>query len=156
MNFDFKPGTLFHSVKMLSFGALLSEISSLDTYKDGYFAFSNKEINLDDLRRHGDLLTGGKVPENDLGVEGYLLEIDLWTNKNGAYEEIYVEKLKDTYFYEKWLLKEGRDEGGNPCYFRKAKIKLLKKSVFQGKKLSALEVIVPEYRISIFLTVTEE
>lgn len=153
---EFKKGTLIHHVKTISFEELSAEIKPLVEWDGGYFGFSNRDLTLKDLLKNESLFLEQRVEENAFGVSGYLQEIGLWRKHDGKFEEIYAERNDRGFLFERWVLYEKEIENeGIPCYFRKAYISTFPKSVLKGENLEAIEVIVPDYRLSIYITVSE-
>ena len=91
-------------------------------WDDGYLAFSNIEIRLKDLPAgliSQDLCTG-KIESLD-GVEGYLMEADLWRRRGKVFEEISMEREHRCFFVQQWKVRPVSAEEECNCYFRQAK-----------------------------------
>ncbi|HOP86859.1 MAG TPA: hypothetical protein PKZ54_10375 [Syntrophorhabdaceae bacterium] len=162
-DYDFKEGIFYHISKTISWDSLKHEIESLHNWDDGYLAFSNVEKrikDLNDLEVDGLL---GRINGIVSDAEGYLMEAGLWRAKYDQYEEIYIEREDDRFFIERWQLKkkvmqeDATDAQGYLCFFREAAPLIygptLKKGIFLEEELGALEIVVPNARLHIFISV---
>ncbi|HOL06556.1 MAG TPA: hypothetical protein PK864_11085 [Syntrophorhabdaceae bacterium] len=152
-NFDFKEGLLQYTTRISDFNGLREEIGDLKQWDDGFLAFSNAEFRIahidlpiDDLKER----VNGKISK----AEGYLMEVDLWRKKDGAYEELYVERDNRDFLIEKWVLLEQKDSEstGYMCFWRDTDVVINERSIFKKEEISAVEVIVPDVRLHIFIT----
>lgn len=125
-----------------------------DDWHDGYVAFSMGEKRLKDIKdKDFAELIKGRV--NDIsGVEGYLMEVDLWRkNTDGSYEEIYIEREDRGFFLQQWKLSKNRFDGSKPCYYHDADTQPRSNLKLFGKnELKSIEVIEPEHRLHFFIT----
>lgn len=140
------------------------EINSLNLsdWKDGYIAFSNWEYRLNNDIKKLSLqeIMGKQLKNNKIScikeAEGYLMEINLWKQTNGVYEEISIEREDSGFLAQHWRLSTKESEGSKPCYYRdadtqpRANLKL-----FEKKELKSIEVIEPENRLHFFITTSE-
>lgn len=152
-NFDFKEGFFQYRTQICDFNGLREKIGNLKQWDDGYLAFSNTELRLTQIDLPLDALEGrinGKIPE----AEGYLMEVDLWRKKDGAYEELYMERNDREFLIEKCVLFEQKDSESNGymCFWRETDLITNERSIFKKEEISAAEVIVPDVRLHIFIT----
>ncbi len=151
----FKEGFIFHRAGITTFDMVIEQIKDLKEWKDGYIAFSPKELRLKELNLPLQDLEGrvdGKIPD----IEGYLMEVGIWREDGKTVEEIYTERNDRGFYLEQWkLMMDGASGGyeGYPCLWRKANVMAGKGRIFQRGELSAIEVIVPDYRLHIFLSI---
>ncbi|MCX7966015.1 MAG: hypothetical protein N2596_05265 [Syntrophorhabdaceae bacterium] len=151
---DFKEGLFQYNTLKGDFNLIKGEIKDLKEWDDGYLAFSNKEIRIAHVDVSLDSLSGrvnGIIP----GIEGYLMEANLWRTKDGIIEEMYIERDGNKFYLEKWILFKTPDtnKGGFKCFYREADTLVNERGIFKRDHISAIEVIVPEARLDIFLTV---
>jgi hypothetical protein len=133
-------------------------------WDDGFLAFSRGERRLFDfLAENGSQplarLQGQRV-DGLTGVEGYLMELDLWRRdqETGCVEEIVAEREDRGFFVQTWRLETRPPEGCAPnCYFRPLASFSRKPigdcpRIFPETALRAVEVIVADRRLHFFLT----
>jgi len=163
---DFMDGILCYMSKSVERDKLKEEIGELKDWDDGYLAFSNLEKRLKDLRNLDIDALSGKVNGIVEDAEGYLMEADLWRSKDDGwekiYEEIYVEREDGRFFVERWTLminesqKDKVDGKGYFCFWRRMNPLIhkpsLDKHLFSEDELGAIEIIVPEARLHIFMS----
>lgn len=156
---EFMDGFIKYDVLVLDTPELQKEHLDnigLSDWADGYLAFSNTEKRLSDLKTHNlpDLFSKGLS-----GVEGYLMEVDLWKNKNGIYEEVSIEREDDYLLLQMWTL-DATSQMKN-CYYRKVETiprgSTLQPTrslqpTFKDKDLNSLEVVFPEKRLHFFIS----
>ncbi|MBF0592522.1 MAG: hypothetical protein HQL02_10590 [Nitrospirae bacterium] len=154
---DFKDGHLCYTLTPLVSGDLVSEL--LEQWQgDGYIAFSKVERRLSKL----DMSVLAAIiasPEQHRGDKGYLMEIDLWQDKDGVYEEVSIEREDKGFFYQQWWLDTTLQEAPN-CYWRMASTLARgnkdadnKNTVFPpGRPVETVEVICPQQRLHFFIT----
>jgi hypothetical protein len=126
----------------------------LSEWSDGYLAFSNAERRLSELKSVGAApLLAGRVLGID-GVEGYLMEVNIWRCRDGVYEELSVEREDRGFYVQRWRLETREPAGKSPnCYFRPAPTKPRKNSgLFSEDDLRSVEVVCPETRLQFFIT----
>jgi len=124
-------------------------------WKDGYAAFSNAEIALDKISaaQISDAMEG-RV-QGIQGVEGYLVETDLWWHTNEYFEEISIEREDNGFYCQHWKLHQ-KPENAN-CYYRSVEtLPRNNSTVFKDTPLQSVEVIWPERRLHFFITIGEE
>ncbi len=158
---NFKQGYLIYSVKENLAVSELSDLIKSLTWDDGFIAFSQGEFRwqgkgfdtIDDLKTLLSVRHKGK------GYEGYVMEADLWREDGGMlYEELSIERDSTGFFVQHWQLHTSIDTVGDRkafnCYYRHTHkvIPLRQSKLFQKGELSAIEVVVPEFRLHIYLT----
>ncbi len=151
---QYKKGKLTYRVyEKMSVDELISLISS--EWDDGFLAFSKGEIRLKDIPTGTDLKKLFSETHTTGQYEGYLMEAGLWRQSDGVLEEIAIERDGTKFFVQLFrLLKDENSTEGMPCYFREnVNVRATGQSkLFQSKDLSATEVIMPEYRLHIYIT----
>lgn len=128
-------------------------------WDDGFLAFSNTEMRLKDLPRglsSFDLCC--KSIDGLDGVEGYLMEADLWRRRGEVFEEISLEREHRCFFFQKWKVRLVTGKEKSNCYWQLAKtfartpIGSGKDLFGKGNLLPSIEVIQPETRLHFFIT----
>lgn len=124
---------------------------SFNSWADGYIAFSKGEMRLNEIKyRDFSELIKNRITGIS-GVDGYVMEINLWkSNGDGSYEEISIEREDKGFFIQSWKLSKNEIDDGIMCYYREVNTQPRGNSIF--KELKAIEVIVPEYRLHFFIT----
>lgn len=151
----FKEGFIIHRSGVFTFDRVIEKIKDFKEWNDGYAAFSSKELRLEELKLPLQDLEGrvdGKIHD----IKGYLMEVGIWREDGKIAEEVYIEREDRGFYLEQWkLMMDGSSGGseGHPCLWRKANVMAGKGRIFQRGDLSAIEVIVPDYRLHIFLSV---
>jgi len=132
------------------------------SWKDGYIAFANGEKRLNDFD-HIDLnekFFRQRIQEiiqfNRLG--GYVTELDLWRSSGSIFEEIAIEREENSYHVQHIVL-DTEDKSSSNCWYRDSHTKAgshhnSNRQIFTGM-LNTIEVVWPEKRINIFVTVGE-
>ncbi|MBF0556819.1 MAG: hypothetical protein HQK96_20080 [Nitrospirae bacterium] len=146
----FNTGALEYEVGKVSFDELNLILNDWD---DGYLAFSKGEKRLKDVI--GKDIAELKDRVNGIsGVEGYLMEIDLWKVWDaGIFEEVSIERENDGFLFQKWTLQTKNNGKGARCYWRFANTKRRNDKVpFGENELKSVEVVVPDTRMHIFIT----
>lgn len=154
MGEDFKDGFVTYTVTR----ELPSDFS-FSGWDDGYVAFSKGEKPLKDILANIDIkdksfvdVINNKI-DGIYGVEGFLMELDLWRNNNdGAYEEISIERNDSGFLVQEWKL-ETKSEKDRNCYWRMVDTSPRDNSIFKDLELKSIEVVYPENRLHFFLTV---
>lgn len=167
---EFSDGFLaYEAGPVLEPNEVAAKLGVLSDWSGGFLAFSAGvsldgsgnaqpgEAVLDEKLKRRDIATllGHKV-ENIPGVQGYLMELNLWRKPaDGIAEEVCVEREDGGFFYQQWTLRGNKETVSSsqemPCYFRKAETFPRGNSIFK-KSLSSVEVIVPRDRLHFFLT----
>jgi len=149
----FNEGVLYYSTLTVDFSGLAKEIVDFKDWEDGYLAFSNKELRLNDVNLRLDELDG-RLNNKISGVEGYLMEAGLWRKKDNLVEEVFAERRETIFFVERWaLLLNGAyvtGQDGWQCFWRNADVFTINKGIFG--RLGAVEVIAPDLRLNVFLS----
>jgi len=155
----FQDGQLLYETATLVSPSDLSEDRGLQSeWNDGYAAFSRGEVRLTGVPNI-------KVPDlsNEKvsgvnGVEGYLMELNLWRHDGeGIFEEIIIEREDGGYFCQYWKLNTKSTTRETNCYYRQAETFPRKtiggrKPLFADNEMRSLECIVPEHRLHFFIT----
>ncbi len=156
---SFDKGYIDYTVEKKNIDDLEKENIDLSTWGDGYLAFSNKELRLTDLPGDSDINTLLKDKITNInGIEGYLMEINLWGKNNEAYEEISIEREDSGFLYQRWKLHTELKENHEPnCYYRKVDTLPRKpiagaERLFNSNELKSIEVIVSSGRLHFFIT----
>ena len=153
------------------------------TWKDGYYAFSHREIRKRTFEKKFDpeALASLNLFDDRLVLDGenaYLNEIGLWgpcpldalpkpvaSVAEAAFREISIERERDAFFLQEWILVLPSDPPADdftdkacriPGWVRCYTRKVAPSSVtplFKSKSLAAMEIIFPEKRIHPFLTI---
>jgi len=152
---EFRDGFLSYECEKLSLDKLLSTYD-FSGWQDGFIAFSNTEKRLNDIKADiKDLLKGdnqGKVRGVD-GIEGYLMEINLWRSHDTGCEEIVVERDDDGFYCQRWkLLKQEPQENYFECRYRPVNTFPCRNSILKDQSLESIEVIVPQTKFHFFIT----
>jgi hypothetical protein len=136
---EFREGFAEFTIKE----GLLEDFKELLTsrWDEGFIGWSEKDEDYSPSMNLLSLL-------NEKSPSGYVMEIDLWRSNNGIYEEFVLERLVQGFrFHIIKLVTDGYSNGN--CYWRKTK--LFKR---EGKAIQpAIEVIIHEYRIILYLTI---
>jgi len=160
INNGFKKGLLTSKVKV---NVAPAEIVALacEKWKNGYIAFANGEKRLDcfdqvefDQHFFSDRIQD-IAPEFEL--EGYVTELNLWRNVGNTIEEIAIEREENNYFIQHFHLDMTAPDSN--CWYRDSDTIAGShhngaRQIFSGK-LSSVEVVWPEKRLNIFITVGE-
>lgn len=150
----FDDGYIKFSVEEIPEQDIISLRIDLNNWDDGYFAFSNCEKRLDEIRSKTSFhnLIAGNHSLQD--IHGYLIEIDLWRNRNSIFEEISIERDDNCFLYQKWSLGlQACDDDGIKCYFRTMKTMFRENTkLFKDHEIESIEVVVPEKRLHFFIT----
>ena len=84
---------------------------SFSGWDDGYIVFSKGEKLLKDILCDIKDKNPAEIFEDKVkginGVQGYLMEVDLWRHKDGVYEEISVEREDRGFLVQQWKLDTG-------------------------------------------------
>lgn len=149
MEREFYEGFIKYQVKF----EIEDEIELRD-WDDGYIAFSNGEKRLKELLSMFSISTISELLQLKFnpvdGIEGYVVEVDLWRSRNNVYEEISIEREDRGFLLQHWILSQKELENSKPCYLREVETLPRKNSLF--KRLSSIEVIIPEFRLHFFIT----
>lgn len=158
---EFQDGYLVYEVKVISEPGSLPPILK-QHWDDGYVAFSRGEIRWNNFLKNfsgkwTDLLTQRHFMK---GIEGYIMEIDLWRDEAGIlYEELSLEREDGGFLFQLFKLHVDKATLGTDhafeCYYRYCRHAYTisrAKPIFNTGELSFVEVIVPDYRLNIFLT----
>jgi len=153
---EFRDGFLLYECEKISMDELLSRYD-FSGWQDGFIAFSNKEKRLSDIKTDVKILligdNQGKVSGLD-GVEGYLMEINLWRSHGAGWEEIVVERDDDGFYCQRWKLLKQESRGKNyfECRYRPVNTYPCHNSIFKDQTLESIEVIVPQTKFHFFIT----
>jgi len=154
---EFGDGWLDYKVNTLK---ILKELKTAmwpeSEWEDGYVAFSRGECRWCDIpedRRAG--LWNERV-SGIRGVEGYLMELNLWRSEAGVNEEICIERQDSDFYCQYWRLDTKQQEETN-CYYRHAEtirrdLVGRRKAIFKSDLVQTIEVIAPENRLHFFIT----
>lgn len=152
-NGGFEEGRLTYTVEEMD--AEKASHVLAEAWEDGYLAFSNREVRLAAISR-GDrgMLSEGRIKENRLALNGYLMEAGLWRadKESGNIVDVCLEREDDRFLVQRWEL-DMQTTRGDVCYWRRHdKLPIKKGSLFE-RELGAIEVIMPESRLHFFLTI---
>ena len=125
-------------------------------WDDGFAAFSNREKPLAKLEPSPERLFWDR--RDTFGMEGWLMEANLWRNKDGLYEEICLEREDDGIFVQHWKLATGVAEEAADCLYRTVELVAGKPvqrggDVFTDGRIRAMEIVYPKSRLHIFMTI---
>lgn len=130
-------------------------------WDDGCIAFSRGEVPLADIADLGAPNLWNERAKGIEGVEGYLMEFDLWRHDaKGIFEEISIEREDGGFICQHWWLDTGETKETN-CYYRQAKTlarrpirhPIGREALFDGAGLLlSLECIMPDHRLHFFIT----
>lgn len=154
---NFNEGYLFYECGLKTMDELRKDFD-FKNWSDGCLAFSNTEKRLDEVSSTiVDLIKGdekGKVTGIE-GINGYLMEIDLWRKVDDRHEEICIEREDNGYYYQSWkLMKQPpTQEHYYACYYRYVETLPRYNSLFKNNPLKSAEVIIPQNRFHFFITV---
>lgn len=131
----------------------IKELLCLEEWYDGYLAFSKKELRLKQVK---------SLPLEELfkqqdgstleGVEGWLIEVDLWRYRDNCFEEISIEREDDRFFMQQWSLSTDVKADQENCFYRVVNPLSNQTNLFESNELVAFEVIVPQERLHFFIT----
>jgi hypothetical protein len=151
---DFLPGYITWRLQKKSKEQILNDSIDLSVWDDGYIAFSNQELRLNQVQMDfKTLLASEPVNKN-----GYLMEIDLWRHENEMYEELSIERDDDGFLCQTWTLNVKLCQEITPnCFYRKVNTLTRHNvqggnAVFDREQLKSIEVVMFEKRITLFLT----
>ncbi|RMG04484.1 MAG: hypothetical protein D6726_03275, partial [Nitrospirae bacterium] len=134
-----------------------------DQWDDGYLAYSTVEERLSAVKgKDKDLKTLFSSHTGDSG-RGYLMEADLWRERDGVYEEMSIEREDGNFLIQTWRLygsaETPPEQGALRCFYRHTKTMprglSLERGLFKEEELKSIEVVVPERRLHFFITVKE-
>ncbi len=157
---SFREGLIHYSVVTADSTVKLKEhlyTINLNEWTDGCVAFPRGEKRLADMPKDiGIEALAEDEVKSLVGIDGYLMEVDVWREKAGVYEEIAVEREDRGWFCQKWTLRtgefKGASEGYFPCYWRVVETMPISKGLFKNRELTSVEVVVPEERLHFFIT----
>lgn len=158
---DFSDGYLIYDVFKDATAMQVCELIKALTWDDGFIAFSQGEFRWQGrgFRDIDDLVELFSKRHNHMDFDGYVMEADLWRKDGGfIYEELAVQRVDASFFVQYWQLHTSPDTISDktymPCYYRHSPkvIPLRQSKLFKKGDLSAIEVIVPLYRLHIFMT----
>ncbi len=119
-------------------------------WSDGYLSFSMDEkrfVRETDAPQFLQILSGQQ--KTLAGHEGLLMEIHLWGDLNGTYEEITIEREPDnTFYFQKYVLSTKPPNKPN-CYYREASGKSISKHFSEA--LNMWEIMMWEHRLNVFI-----
>ncbi len=153
---EFEDGYVeYGTLNLKTFDELDNQID-LSDWDDGYLAFSNCELRLDEkIKTHNLLsLSQGNVKSlNLLNAEGYLMEIDLWRQRDGIVEEISLEREAHGWWYQGWKL-DTKNTAEPNCYYRShnGMVRQGKTPIFKDGDISSIEIIAPDKRLHFFIS----
>jgi len=151
---DFKSGGLVYEADFQDPAPAELDLSQ---WRDGYVAFSRGEKRISELGGVDVESLLSKGSENIPGAQGIVIEIGLWRNDNGVFEEVSIEREDGGFFRQYWRLSEEADGEEADCYFRHAGTRARKginrPGLFGDEgDLNAVEVIVPKKRLHFYIT----
>jgi hypothetical protein len=115
----------------------------------GFAAFSRGEKDLDDLDLDELVSGAGDRVATGNGIEGYLMELDLWRRREDKIEELVLEREGDGFLLQKWTLTTNPDGKAN-CHYRTASTRL--RGRYGGRRQDSIEVVAPEHRLHFYIT----
>lgn len=158
---EFQNGYLIYDVKIVSDPMYILPVLKEHWY-EGYVAFSKGEMRwssfVQNFSGEWDKLLEGR--HSLKGVEGYIMEINLWRDEAGIiYEEFSLEREDNGFFSQRFQLHTDKDTVGErkamECYYRYCKNAFTitrSKPLFKTGDLNFIEIVVPDFRLNIFLT----
>ncbi len=161
-NPGFRKARLQYTIKRIDKDSptFLKEFFDDKNLTQGYAAFSSMETKIGGL--DGDIkqqisANGFNRLNDNLG---YTMEINLWgQTQNGCFREIVAERNGDHFLVQTWNLdlneQAGADASWLRVYTRKARTFPFSKgdkTLFKPDELHTMEIIVPEMRITFYLT----
>lgn len=160
---QFEDGNVQYRVyQKANLSELPEEILPASSWNDGYVAFSRGEKRWADIpEEQRTSLWNLKLSKDDAmmpGVEGYVMEINLWRHDGkGIFEEVSIERDDRLIFCQHWKLDTAPDQTlEKRCFFRQAETIAVKPvgkpPIFAEDELRSLECVVPEHRLHFFLT----
>jgi len=132
----------------------------INEFKEGYVAFSNRELRFSEIEQKIKLteIVKEKV-ENIVGIEGYLMEFGLWnidSVREGNYMEVAFQREDGHFLFEIIeLFTQFKNNCKPNCYYRFVNtlpIKRNKKYLIFNNSLKSIEVIKPDDREHVFIT----
>jgi len=156
---DFKDGYITYETLFIKTLDNMPKDTVLSRWDDGYLAFSNVEIRIDDEIKRLDVchIANSRINEFEnltaLGGEGYLMELDVWRKEGDTIEEMTLERMDNGWFYQRWKLKtEGFDKPN--CFYNSCKVTIRNpnRKIFHRDDIGAVEVIVPDKRLNFYIT----
>ncbi len=159
----FEDGSLQYRIyQIATLSELPQDIHPASKWDDGYVAFSRGEKRWKDIpeaKREALWDVKPSTGNSDMpGVEGYVMEINLWRHDGqGTFEEISLEREDRQIFCQHLKLVTAPDQALElRCYFRQAETLAAKPvgkpPLFNDHELRSLECIVPEHRLHFFIT----
>jgi len=150
----FQSGLLDYTATDCDPKHVLTVVGSLREWDNGFLVFANREIQLSQVDFILEQVIKDRV--NALigaldGVEGYLIELNLWRHRHGHWQEIVAEREGTGFFVQLWTLSKASNEAAN-CSFRSVQTWLAR----SNKRLRALEVVCPLDRLHFFLSVEQD
>jgi hypothetical protein len=131
-----------------------------DRYKDGYLHFSQHAE-----RWERDKISVMNMISERHANKGYLMEAGLWGEKDSKHYELCIERTDSGWRIEdiQFSMSEvQQEEGWNRCFYRETMVFPIprdpKKLPFSSSsrkgsgKFRVIEIIIPEYRLNIFMT----
>ena len=124
-------------------------------WDDGFVAFSRGEVRLNAITgtigRLPSFDAPLETPADDGGFGGYIVEVNVWRHRDGAHEELVLERENHQFYRQNFRLTPGDGADWN-CYYRPATTTALGHTLFQGAELPTIEVIWPDHRLHFFIT----
>lgn len=132
-----------------------------EEWRDGYMSFSLGELLYQGALRHATANWTHDPITTVQGVEGYLMELNLWrTTTQGLREEVTWEREEKGFWVERLTLDPDPAKGAHNCWYRNARTFPMPNSPFArlrgGQPLAGVEVIVKEKRLNYFITTGEK
>lgn len=158
---DYLDGWLIYNVRQNAAVAEVCDLIRALSWDDGYIAFSKGELRWQGkpLNDTQDLIILFNHPHKDKDIEGYVMEAGLWRQDGELiYEELSIERDAGGFFTQHWQLHTSKDTIGDkkylPCYYRYAQkvLPLRQSKIFKKGEIRAVEIIVPDYRLHIYMT----
>ncbi len=137
----------------------IASLVDIEAFREGggYIAFSNCEKRLNEIPHKDTSIKDLFVDRCDAiqGVEGFLMEIGLWRDNDGVFEEISIEREDHGFLFQRWTLAKSPDKvKGVECFFRNINttVRSSRCSIFAEGELGTIEVICPGKRLHFFIT----
>ncbi len=154
---DFKEGRLLFEAGYTDRDKALEMLKGFGKPKDGFVAFSSVEMRIGSISSAFKELLDGKVSDY-----GYMLEMDIWKNDVNNFHELYIKRDSSLFYYNNIHLLTDSDSFNNLsedyqlCFYCRVgrTFNLPQNHTFSSGELDCIEVVVPETRLHIFITVS--
>ncbi len=118
---------------------------------DGFVAFSALEMRLKAFQDSGLALTWDRIDQE----HGYVMEINLWRDRDGVLEELCMERTDRGFLVQAWKLETEVQTGQGNCSFREVACKPRQgtaSEIFPASTVPCMEVVHPETRMHVFMS----